>query len=244
MEKELRISLSEKKFLYGRFSGSRKQPLFIVIHGLPGNGDEYFYHKATDWCSGKGYATFRPNLYDWHKDSRQLIDSTLATHASDIDSMVRHFRKEGFKKIFIAGHSYGGPSILLSRDQDFNAVMLWDPSYKSSFTKERYGFPGGTYISQVKGYFMKWGVGVVIGKKMAEEADSLDWDTLPKNFRAPLRIISAGSGILVPGAEKYISVANKPNSLQIIPEATHYFDTKKGMQEKVFKLSEDWFKKF
>src|SRR5258706_549832 len=81
-------------------------------------------------------------------------------------------------------------------------------------------------------------------KKMHEEADRLRWDHLTENFRAPLKIIAAAKGVLVPGARQYLKLAQTPKSLTIIKDATHYFDDAPGMQEQVFKLSKQWFDRF
>jgi len=245
MEKQLKIKVSKKHYTYGKLSGKPTQPLFIVVHGLPGNMDESLYTDATRWFGKHGFATFRFNLYDWQKGARQLIDSTLETHASDIDAIVTYFRKQGFKKIFIAGHSYGGPSILLSKEQDFDGVALWDPSYRSSFAKTKYGAPHGRYIKELKGYFMPtWGVNVVIGKGMSDEADTLNWNSLTSNFKAPLFIATAGKGVLKKGHQIYIRKANSPKKQMIIPGATHYFSDTPKIQEGLFKATHAWFKKF
>ena len=244
MEKDLKLRISKNVTIYGRFQGPLSKPLFIIVHGLPGSYQERFYEQAAFWFAKKGYATFRFNLYDWRKNARQLIDCTLKTHASDIDAVVAYFRKRGVKNVFLAGHSYGCPSILLSKQQDFDAVALWDPSYRISFTKRRYKVPGGRYVKELNGYCMKWGANVMIGKKMAEEADSLDWDNLPKRFHIPMMIFASEKGVLVKGAKKYFSVAHKPKAMTIIKGATHYFDDRPGMQEKVFARSKKWFDRF
>lgn len=243
MEKKLKIKVSEKKYIYGRLSGTPRQPLFIVVHGLSGSMDEDFYVNATRWFAEQGYATFRFNLYSAEKDSRQLMTSTLKMHSSDIDTIVRYFHKKKFGKIFLAGHSYGGTSILLSNDQKFDGAVLWDPSYKVSFTKTPHGSPAAKYIKAIKGYLMNWGINVVIGKAMADEADTMDWDTLTKNFHAPLKIIVAGKNTLVSGAKHYFKTANHPKDLTIVKDATHYFNDTEDMRGNVFKSSEDWFKK-
>ena len=224
-------------------SGTNRQPLFIVVHGLPGSMDEDLYLEATRWFAAHGYATFRFNLYGAEKDSRQLVDSTLETHASDIDTIVRYFRKKRFGNIYLAGHSYGGPSILLSKDQKFDAVCLWDPSYKVSFIKTNRGVRSGVYIKEIGGYVMNWGINFVIGKRMAEEADGMKWSKLTKDFHVPLRIIAAGNGSLVSGAQQYLKSGNAPKELTIVKGATHYFNDKAGMRENVFGLSDAWFKK-
>ena len=243
MERKLKIKLSQKFSLYGKFNGSLSQPLFIIVHGLPGNMDEEFYHSATRWFGEHGFSTFRFNLYGYQKDARQLMDCTIKTYSADLDFAIRYFRKRGVKKLFIAGHSFGGLTILCSRNQDFDGATLWDPSYKISFTKAAYGFPGGKYVKAIRGYLMRWGANVVIGKAMAEEVDSLPWDVIAKNFKAPLKIILAGKGMLR-NAKQYLNEVKTEKDLMIVKGATHYFDDQKGMQEKVFRASEEWFRRF
>lgn len=242
MEKKIKIKVSKKNYIYGQLSGSFHQPLFIIVHGLPGSMDEDFCLNATRWFSKKGYATFRFNLYGAEKDSRQMMESTLETHATDIDAIVHYFRKKKFHKIFLAGHSYGGPSILLSRDQKFDGAVLWDPSYKISFTKAQKGAPAIKYIKDLRGYVMNWGVNLIIGKEMADEANTMKWDELTRNFHVPLKIIAAGDSSLVSGAKHYFKTANNPKDLTIIKNATHYFNDAEGMRENIYKISEKWFR--
>lgn len=244
MEKEIKIKTVDGHHIYGRMTGSARQPLFVVVHGLPGSMDEDFYINATRWFAKRGYATFRFNLYGAEKDARQLTETTLETHASDIDTIVRYFRAKKFKNIVLAGHSYAGPAIFLSKERGFDSAVLWDPSYKVSFTKTEKGFPPVKYLKEIKGYVMRWGVNFVIGKAMAEEADRLDWDALAKDFYVPLKIVVAGKGYLVSGARKYFKVAAGPKELTIMKAATHYFNDTEGMREEVFTVSDDWFKKF
>lgn len=243
MEEKLKIKVSEKNYVYGRLSGAPHQPLFIIVHGLSGSMDEDFYLNATRYFARQGYATFRFNLYGGEKDARQMMETTLRTNASDIDMVARYFRRKNFQKIFIAGHSYGGTSILLSSEQKFDGAVLWDPTYKMSFTRIVRGFPPVKYTEEIKGYVMNWGINLVIRKEMADEADTISWNNLTKSFHIPLKIITAGKGVLVNGAKHYFKTANDPKELTIIKNATHNFNDTEYMREKVFKISEDWFKK-
>ena len=63
------------------------------------------------------------------------MDCTLQLHANDLNTVVNYFRKKGVKKNFISGHSFANLIIFSSRNQDFDGVVLWDPSYKFSFIK-------------------------------------------------------------------------------------------------------------
>jgi len=205
---------------------------------------EGLYERACFWFAKHGYATYRFNLYSWQKDARQLMNCTLTTHANDLDAVVAHFRRKGHKKIFVIGHSFGGPTIFLSKKQDFDAAVMWDPSYGLSFTKKNYGSPGGRFVKVLNGYVMPWGANVVLSKRMAKDVDALVWDDLPKAFHVPLKIFAAQKGVLMKGCQKYFEAAKKPRALVTVKGATHYFDDTPRMQERLFSASGTWFKKF
>jgi len=244
MFQDLNIRISRDVRVYGRLNGSLKHPLIVIVHGLPGGIGEAFYEKAAEWFEKHGYAVYRFCLYGWQKDARQLIDCTLRTHADDVDAVARYFRRHGVQKMYLVGHSFGGPTILLSKEQRFDATVLWDPSHGLTFLRESFGTPGGKYVKVLNGYLMRWGASVVLGKAMVQEVERLLWDDLPKDFHVPLKIISAGKGVLLRGAKKYIQAAHEPKSLNVIRGATHYFDDTPGMQERVYRLSKDWFRRF
>ncbi len=163
-------------------------------------------------------------------------------HTSDMDAVIHYFRKRGVKKVFVIGHSYGGPTALLSKDQDFDAAVLWDPSYNLKLRSAKYG---GRYVKQLNGYLMDtWGINVVLGRKMVEESEALNWDDMTKGFHVPLKIISAGKGEIVAGAKKYFYHAHGPKELTIVKGATHYFDDNEGMREEIFRISKKWFESY
>jgi dienelactone hydrolase len=244
MEKDLNIKVDARYRVYGRLAGSLKHPVIVIVHGLPCSIYEGLYEDAAQWFASHGYAVYRFNLYSWQKDARQLIDCTLKTHADDLDAVIRYFRKRKVQKTFVAGHSFGAPTILTSQEQRFDAAALWDGSFDISFVKEKYGQPGGKFIRQLNGYFMRWGSNVIIGRAMAYEIDQIRWDELTKNFHKPLNIIAAGKGILVKGANKYFAAAREPKSIQIIKGATHFFDDTPNIRIKLFRATKHWFDKF
>ncbi len=244
MRTSLRIPTSRTHGVYGIYDGVRGKPLVIFVHGLPGSVVDGLHERACAWFAAHGYATFRYNLYGWQSDARQLIDTTLRILADDLDAIVRFFRSQGTKRIFVVGHSLGGPQILLAKEQAFDGAVLLDPSYDISFIKEKYGFPGGKYIRSLRGYFMQWGINTVIGRAMAQEVDAIDWNALPKTFHKPLKIITAEKGVLVRGARAYFSHAQAPKNLQIVKGATHYFNDRPGMEDRVFASIFSWFEKY
>lgn len=244
MEKDIKIKVDGTHAVYGKFRGKLSQPLIVHVHGLPGDIYDSLASDAMHWFATHGFAVYRFGLYDWRGDSRQLIDCTLRTHANDLDAIVKHFRKKGAKNVFVVGHSFGGPTILLSKKQAFDAAALWDPSYDISFTKEKYGYPGGKFIKELNGYFMRWGANVIIGKAMADEVDNLQWSDLPKSFKKPLKVIAAGKGVLVKGCNDYFAAATEPKNLTVIKGATHYFDDTPEIRNKLYRETKRWFDRF
>ena len=78
--------------------------------------------------------------------------------------------------------------------------------------------------------------------RKSKKVDSLQWDLITKNFTVPFKIILAGKGALR-SARKYLNSAKVERGLMVVKGATHYFNDQKGMQEKIFRASERWFKK-
>ncbi len=124
MEKNLKIKTPDGKIIYGKFRGSFSKPVIIIIHGLLSSTYESLYYNAQRYFEKRGFSSFLPALYDWRKGARKLKECTLKIHGQDIDTMVNFLRKNGVKSIYIAGHSYGAPSILHSENMDFRAIAF------------------------------------------------------------------------------------------------------------------------
>ncbi len=240
MEKELKIAASGNKFIYGVLRGALRGPLIVFVHGLCGDKNEHQFFNGARFFQKHGFSSFRFNLYGWQKDARKLHQCTLETHARDLDRAVDYFRKKGVKKIFVVGHSYGGSTILVSEKKDFNAVVLWDSSHRSSrlLAKAR-------YLKKFDGYleFEEAAYGFLVGKAMVEQAKRSRVEEKIMDIHVPIKIIVAGRGVLAKGGEWYYRHANKPKAFTIILGADHTFD-EDGAEEKLFKETLIWFKKF
>lgn len=239
MEKELKIKTPDNKYIYGTLRGSLRKPLVVFVHGLTGDRNEHIFFNGARHFQKHGFSSFRFNLYDWQKDARKLHECTLATHAKDFVQVIDFLRKKGAKKIFVAGHSYGGKTILLSVDKDFDGVVLWDPSFGSSAISRELASvkaPAGFVELNETAY------GYFLGKEMVSEARKLRTEREIRNLHVPVKIIAAEKGILVRGSKWYFKHANRPKALKIIKGATHCFD-EDGTEEKLFNETVGWFKK-
>lgn len=237
MEKKIKISASDGKKIYGVLNGFLNSPLIVFVHGLTGFLDEHQFFNAASFFTKHGFACFRFNLYDGAKDARKLEECTLETHASDLDRVIKYFRKGGVKKIFVVGHSYGGKTVLASKDKDFNGVVLWDPSHRSSGL-----FDKAEYIKELDVYLLSWAYRVLIGKKMVADEKESKTEEKISEIKVPIKIICAGKGVLIKGGKWYYQRANQPKNFSVIKKATHCFG-EEGVEKKLFEETLSWIKK-
>ncbi len=239
MEKQIKIQTSNKKNIYVILRGSLKKPLIVFVHGFTGDRNERQFFNGARYVEKQGFSSVRFNLYDWRKDARKLHECTLSTHAYDLDRVVKYFRKKGAKKIFVVGHSYGGKTILLSKDRDFEGVVLWDPSHNSAPL-----FKKAKRIKNPKGYIEldEAAYGVFVGDRMVKEESEFPWKEGVRNLKVPIRVIAAGNNSLIRGCKLYYKFANQPKSLVRIKGASHTFE-EDGKEEKLFQETVNWLKK-
>lgn len=239
MEKQIKVPLGNKKNIYGILRGSLDKPLLVFVHGFTGHKNEHQFFNGARFFEKKGISTFRFDLYNWAKDARKLEECTLTLHGQDLDVVVDYFRKKGVGKIFVAGHSFGGVTVLLSKKQDFDAAVLWDSS------GDKYVRRNAKYIKELdKYYFDEFSYGFTISKEMYEENNKkLKPTELIKDMRIPLKIISAGAGEMINEGKLLFQKANQPKDIAVVGGATHCFD-EDGTEEKLFQETHNWIKKF
>lgn len=239
MEREVKIRTRDGKTIYGMLRGNLRRPVIVFVHGLTGHMDEHTYYDGVRFFERHGFSSFRFNLYDWRKGARLLHECTLQTHADDLDRIIEWLRDHSARKVFVIGHSYGGPTILRSRRRNFDAVVLWDPSYGHSLT-----FTGAKYVKGLKGSIAIWGIGYLIGNAMVREARQMTArksEGLIRGIHVPIKIIAAGKGELLKGSKRYYAAANPPKAFAIIRGADHNFNYE-GNQESLFRETLAWLK--
>lgn len=216
-----------------------KNPLIVFVHGLGGHKDEHIYFNGARYFEKQGYTTFRFDLYRYKKDARKLQDCTLSTHAQDLDNVVRYFRNKKVKTVFVVGHSFGGPTILLSKQKDFDKIVLWDPSINPKNLEKDV-----KYIKDFDAYYVDWGAAVIIGKRMVEEGKLIKPLLLIRQIHVPIKLIFAGKGELKERDwKRYFDNANQPKATTVIPNASHNFN-EDGTEEKLFEETLSFIKNF
>ncbi len=161
----------------------------IIIHGLAGNPHEYLHERAARFFVEEGYDVIRPYLYGG-ENGRALVDCTLQTHAQDVKTVLDNIKGK-YKKLFLIGHSYGGPSIMIAQPENITAVSLWDPSFNLPALWEMSPPQEVLGLNVVR----FGGVDHLLGQELIEEGRSryneAECLELSKSFSAPIQVIGA-----------------------------------------------------
>ncbi|MFA6503503.1 MAG: alpha/beta fold hydrolase [Patescibacteria group bacterium] len=239
IEKSIRIQLPGDKYLPAILCGNFKRPIILMVHGLTGHMNEHIFFNGARYFDKHGFSSLRVNLYSNSEDNRTrcLTDCTLKTHAEDINRALQYLRRHGARKIHAVGHSFGGPSIMLADQNLIDGYVLWDSSYEPNFIKSFGAKPLSRRLMKIN-----WGVGFIVGRKMKDFSEKLDWDEMARKIKKPLLAIYAGKGILKNTAQTYTNLFKGPSELVGIPGATHCFD-EPGTEEKLFTETLKWLKK-
>ena len=240
MEELIKIPTSNNQNIYGRLRGSLNKTVIVFVHGLGGLMDQHIYYNGARFFEENGISSFRFNLYGWEKDARKLTECTLKTHSYDLDRVITYFRKGSAKKIIVVGHSFGGPTILLSKNKDFDVIVLWDPSYGYPYSFEKV-----EYVKALNMYKATWNFEALISKEMLQEAKTLKdrEDKVMSKIAIPIKIINGEDSFLAWAGEKYFKLANKPKERVVIKGAGHTFD-EDGVEEKLLQETLEWIKKY
>ena len=240
MEKSVKIKTPDGKKIFGILRGSLNKPVIVLVHGLAGNMNEAMHYNAARYFEKHGFSSFRFGLYSWEKGARKLHETTFSTHGKDIDVVVKYLESHGAKKIFVAGHSYGWPSILHTKHRTFKAVAAWDGSILPTNNVDipkRIQKPKGRIYDE--GYFL------IIGEKMAKDSHKIKSLELMKKFDEPVSFITVNNDVLgnISGMTTMHKAFKGKKELVVVKGATHTF-WEDGKQEELYAATVKWFKRF
>lgn len=230
----------------GTLRGNYSQPLAIILHGRPGSGNELLPYLYARHLSEYGIASLRLSLYSFSKDTRNLLDTSLETDASDFDTAVRYIRSKGVSRVFGVGHSYGGIAILKSQEM-LDAAVLWDPTHGLVFQRDTDNEDYGEFTEKECGdiVIVTTGYGY-ISSKAAKRYDEKLGDTTDyaKDKNYPLKVITAGKGMMADLGKRYVDIAAVPKEYVVIAGAHHQFEDSDEVIAELFEQSSAWLKKF
>lgn len=238
-EQTLWIDLPETggKKVKGVLRGSFDGDLIIMVHGLPGDGNELLQFLGARYLYERGFSTLRLSLYPGGGQGRDLIGSSIDTHAEGFDTVVDYIKKQGAKRVFAIGHSYGGLTIIKSQSQ-IDSAVLWDPTHGSVYLaiKSDPSESKPRHIDDLVVY--NYGNLSVLPHHIEEQNMNLGNTTSLADKPYSILIISAGKGIMVENGAMYAGVGN--NQQIIIDDAHHQFDDSDEVIEQLLSATANW----
>lgn len=237
MEKEVKISTTDRKVIVGTLLTAKRKSnaLVIFVHGFTGHQNEHIFFNGAKFFAEKGIDTFRFNLYAGEvKGIRRFRDTCISLHGEDVSTVVKHFRKK-YKTIYVVGHSYGGTSLLFVEQSLVDGLVFWDAAYISKADSRE----SLKYNKALDAYILDWGMEIIVGKKFVEGLKHFpDCSKLVQEIHKPILFIATGKGNL---GKKYYEHANKPKKFIAMPNADHNFNKIKE-EQKLFEYTYNWLK--
>lgn len=243
---EWNVTSAKGYTIEGRTDFAENNPLnkcFVIVHGYCGTMNEHLHEEATRFFVEHGYDVVRFNL---QSQQHKLRNCTLQTHAHYLLSVLeKHCRK--YDKLYLSGHSYGGPTIMIAQPKNITAVCLWDPSFN---------LPELWNVMEYQEHddfcILNFGGNEVIaGPEMAKEGKTRyktdECLELSTNIACPLKVISASEGeefdVYKIDGKSWHSSGHDQNCRVVIPDSDHNF-TKGYCLASMIQETYDWFEKF
>jgi hypothetical protein len=241
-QKELKIKASDNKdilCLVNQAEHKKANKLVIMVHGMTGHPYEYIHVQAAHYFTKKGYDVARMRLYcGGYPTTRNLLDCTIHTHASDTNAVINHF-KNHYNHIYAIGHSYGGIT-LIKANPEISAVSFWDSTldpYNSCWKDF------AIYLPELDCYQVNWRANFLVSKQMVE-ADkaytSKDVVRIAPNLLTPIQCVLSTIDSESSNISSFIKALKKPKSLIQIQNTDHEF-TKGDSIFEALEASENWF---
>lgn len=245
-ESKFELRLADGKKINGILRGnlSDESPVVVMMHGRTGHANQLLQYLAAHHLYEQGITSLRLSMYDFGQAYRSVFDCTLDTHISDFDTVVKHLREQGVKKLFALGHSYGGLTILGSQS-NLEGAVLWDPSHGliwQDSTPKNPEYPekklGEVIIcTSGPGYLLPATQGAYDEKL----GDTTSW---AKDKPYPMKFILAGAGRLAKYARLYYEAAPEPKAVAEIADAHHQFEDSDEVIEQLLKETATWIKQY
>lgn len=230
--------------IYGVLNRSDKiknSKAILYVHGMPFSAYDYAATRMAHSFTRHGYDIIRLNLYHWDEGARSLSDCTFKIHAADINQVYKYFKTK-YSKIFAVGFSYGGPSLMESKINQFEAISLWDPTYipADTIAMSEYKKSKNLYLSLL-------GTTHIRGQNFIEAAKAYTRDyavSLSKKCNKPMQVIYAGrDAYWIEQGESFHTHSKGPVDEQVVKSTQHFFH-EEGSVEPLLRYTRKWFDKF
>jgi|GEM_PF-1923891 len=196
----------------------------IMAHGFTGSPDGFIHRGTRDRFLVAGYDVCRFSFYSWEPGARALRDVTLAVQAADLRAVHALLRPD-YDRLYLAGHSYGGTTLLLSGIGDAAAFCLWDSLFVPAAIWSEPA-PLAAFEPALGLYVTCDQFRAQVGPAMVEEGRALDraaMERIAATVTVPTRFVVAGEGGFRDPAWDFSGALAGPHDRIVVPDANHVF---------------------
>ena len=241
-ENEFKIPTPDGKMIDAILRGDPSLPLVLLVHGFGGQMSDVLQYMAARIFEQNGFSSLRFNFFGASSRARKGVDCSLASNGRDINTVLSFLKTElGAKKIFVAAHSYGFPSLLCADLSGISAIASWDGSLVPELVLKTM-----TPIAEPEGYLLNFAYSTLMGKTQIEEARKIRHEDLfKKGFAVPIifAVSQKGHCFFTDEAQTMYALAKEPKKIIYFPEARHAY-AEEGAEEALFCETILWFNLF
>lgn len=229
---KLYVKNSKGDRLCGILSGSDKdstKPIVILVHGFASTKDSNSYLDLEKRFNEQGINVFRFDLYGHGESEGKFEDLTISEAADDVLNAISFIKSKGYRKIGLAGSSFGGLASLLAaaKSKDVQVLALKAPvsDYLGKITADVSHSPltewkekGFIYYTDTKGEKHK------LNYSFFQDAEKVNGYTAAASITIPTIIVHGDEDQNVPLQQSQkLATVIKQSTLKIIKGADHFF---------------------
>jgi len=140
MEKYIQIPTSDWFEINGVLNWKEESDkLIIFVHGLTWYGWEAHYTCGKNFFVEYWYEVLRFDFYWGWENNRTLQESSISTHARDLEDILKYFEND-YRDIYLVAHSLWWPSIIKMKyvSEIMKKIIFWDPAFDSQWVDKRF----------------------------------------------------------------------------------------------------------
>ena len=235
------LQTADGKTIYGiTNSAVDTDRCIVMVHGLTGHMNEFQNKVAASCMAARGYDVIRFNLYGGGENSRILTDCRLQIHAADLNAVLEE-KTKSYKKVFLSGHSYGGPTVMIAEPKMAKAIYLWDPSFD---LPSIWSWDDVKLVHRNNMNLFQTQVESVLSDEFVEEAKTQYGEkeclALSESINAPILVLHADGFRYAKQTTSWHSAGHPDNKHILLEDTDHCFWNNQNI-EKVLKHTLNWF---
>ncbi|PID83407.1 hypothetical protein CSB11_01285 [Candidatus Campbellbacteria bacterium] len=235
IKKDITFKMKDKGEIYADFYSSKSKKCIVIIHGLFGNSSEHQFYNSARFFAKKGYDVYALNMYTMGK--RQIDKNSITQQVKDLEEIYEKVKRK-YQKIFLIGHSIGGPIIYLSKvaqqENKVQACALWEPTINPVGVEKDFKFKKG-----INAYYT---FGFLVSKKMVSDLKKLTSEKISKIKKPFLLVLNTKGGLYKNWKKAYEFIRTDYETLYL-KNSGHNF-SKNNQDQILYKETLKYFNKF